>query len=146
MNINIRFMRKEDIEDVFLLEQRIFEDEWSLQSFYSELENPEVSIPLVVEEDKQIIGYAIVWYYADELHISNFAISPEYRRRGLGRRLLNYIMNLVSDYKFAYLEVRMSNRPAIALYEQYGFEPLYVRERYYRNGEDAVIMVKRNIK
>ena len=146
MNINIRFMQKEDIEDVFLLEQRIFEDEWSLQSFYSELENPEVSIPLVVEEDKQIIGYAIVWYYADELHISNFAISPEYRRRGLGRRLLNYIMNLVSDYKFAYLEVRMSNRPAIALYEQYGFEPLYVRERYYRNGEDAVIMVKRNIK
>jgi len=139
-------MQKEDIEDVFLLEQRIFEDEWSLQSFYSELENPEVSIPLVVEEDKQIIGYAIVWYYADELHISNFAISPEYRRRGLGRRLLNYIMNLVSDYKFAYLEVRMSNRPAIALYEQYGFEPLYVRERYYRNGEDAVIMVKRNIK
>lgn len=144
MKVQIRAMREEDIEKVFLLEQRIFKDYWSLQSFLSEIENTDISRPIVMQLENQIVGYAVVWYYAGELHIANFAISPEFRRQGLGEQLLEHILQLEEDYRLAFLEVRKSNRPAIRLYAKYHFFELYSRERYYRDGEDAIIMVKRN--
>lgn len=144
MTYEIRPMAEDDIDRVYELEKRIFEDSWSRNSFVKELGNADISHPLVMVTGQDIAGYAVVWYYAEELHIANFAIAPEYRGLGLGSILLEHVLNLEANYRFAYLEVRQSNGAAIGLYKKFGFAELYRRERYYRNGEDALIMIYNN--
>lgn len=146
MKPTFRRMTPEDISRIAELEEQLFEDSWSAQSFKTEVENIDVSYPVVMELERQIMGYAVVWYYADELHIANFAIAREYQCRGFGRVLLRHIMEKETDFAYAYLEVRKSNKAAILLYSDFGFLNLYIRKGYYRNGEDALVMVYNNHK
>ncbi len=142
MSLKIREMTLEDVETVAQLEQQIFKDAWSKESFLSEITSKTYSFPLVMELNGDLVGYAVIWHYADELHIANIAIHPHHRRQGLGRQLLQYILREFGDAHFAFLEVRTSNTPAIQLYRSFGFRPLHVRKKYYRDGEDALVMVK----
>jgi len=90
-----------------------------------------------------ILGFAGVWFLADEAHLANFAVREECRRRGIGELLLLSIMKLAMEHnaEFVTLEVRASNRGARALYEKCGFVEVGVRSGYYMdNGEDAVLM------
>jgi ribosomal-protein-alanine N-acetyltransferase len=141
MNVHIRPMKMKDIDKVYQLEKHLFKDSWSKNSFKMEMENDEISYPLILEVDGNVAGYAVVWFYAGELHIANFAIALEYQGEGLGSRLLDYIMNMSDSYHFAYLEVRESNYTAINLYKKAGFIDLYKRKKYYRDGENAIVMV-----
>ncbi len=142
MKVTIRPMVEADLDTIVELEQQIFVDAWSRSSFEAELENKKISHPLVLEADGQIAGYAVVWSFYQELHIANFAIHPDFRKRGFGTQLLKYIFDRFKDAKIAFLEVRRSNEPAIRLYQKFGFKALTVRKRYYRDGEDALVMVK----
>jgi ribosomal-protein-alanine N-acetyltransferase len=79
----------------------------------------------------------------DEAHITTFAVMPQWRRHGIGGRLMVELMRLARDLnaRVATLEVRITNGPARSLYGQFGFRPVGVRPRYYTdNGEDALIM------
>jgi len=79
-------------------------------------------------------------------HIVSIAVLPEYRRRGIAKKLMsNVLETLKNRYKSneVYLEVRVSNVPAINLYEKLGFEKVKVIKGYYLDGEDAYIMAKR---
>jgi len=90
-----------------------------------------------------ILGFAGVWFLADEAHLANFAVREECRRRGIGELLLLSIMKLAMEHnaEFVTLEVRASNWGARALYEKCGFVEVGVRSGYYMdNGEDAVLM------
>ena len=136
-------MQQADIEVVFKLEKEIFSDPWTRESFEIELENRQNSYPCVLLNDNLVAGYAVVWYYSGEIHIGNFAIHPEFRKQGLGRILLENILDKFNDYNAAYLEVRKSNIAAINLYKKFAFEELYVREKYYSNKEDAMVMWKK---
>ena len=102
----------------------------------------EIAHSFVFELDKKIIGYAVCWYYFEELHIGNFAIHPDFQGKGLGTILFERIFNTFNDYKVAYLEVRKNNLAAIKLYNKFGFKETYSRKGYYSNGEDAIVMVK----
>ncbi len=140
----IRRMKPEDLDAVTAIEQATFATPWSRESFRQELERNVAARYLVAETDGKIIGYAGAWIILDESHITNIAVSEEYRGRGIGRQLtqalLQYLSNLGASY--ATLEVRVSNERAQNLYKSLGFVSVGKRKRYYEdNGEDAFLMV-----
>ena len=143
MTLQIRRMKEEDVEIVARLEREIFPDPWSIESFYYEVGNIKLSYPCVLTQDSIILGYAVVWYFAGELHIGNLAVDPQWQKRGFGKKLLEHILEKFARAEVAYLEVRKSNTAAIRLYEKFGFIPLSVRKGYYSNGEDAIVMFKK---
>lgn len=95
--------------------------------------------------DSPIIGYVDYWLVYDEVHLLSIAVVPGWRRRGLGRILLERPISagLMADCAHVVLEVRRGNAPAQRLYESAGFRPVSVRQRYYSDtGEDAIVMMK----
>ncbi len=142
MTCRIRRMFEDDVPQVAGLEKDIFSDPWSEESFAIEVKNIKLSYPFVIEYEGKLAAYAVVWHYLGEAHIGNFAVAPAYRRKGFGRQLMEHILDKFKTYEIIYLEVRRSNESAIKLYGEYGFAPLYLRQNYYADGEDAVVMVK----
>ena len=91
----------------------------------------------------QVWAYIIYWVVADEMHILNLAVHPQYRRRGLARRLLSLAMTQARELgaQVAWLEVRPSNDPALSLYHSFGFQEVGRRPRYYEDTqEDALLL------
>lgn len=89
-----------------------------------------------------LVGYALFWHVVDEVHLLNVAVAISARRRGTGRALVEEVIAYAKSHGVVriLLEARAGNVPAIALYEQLGFERYAVRERYYADSEDAVEM------
>lgn len=147
MNVQFRRMDYDDLRSVTRLENKLFgADAWSAQSFVNEIENKITSYPFVLTESDKLIGYAVVWYYADEVHIGNLAISPRYQRKGFGKLLMEKIFAKLDHFRTAYLEVRVSNENAIRLYQKMGFVSVTTRTKYYQDGEDAMVMIRENNK
>jgi ribosomal-protein-alanine N-acetyltransferase len=94
------------------------------------------------DESGGLLGYALFWHVVDELHLLNVAVAIPWRRRGIGRALVNDLIAYGRAHAVAriLLEVRAGNLPAITLYEQLGFTRFNVRERYYADDEDAIEM------
>ena len=102
----------------------------------------------VFNENDELIGYCGCWQILEEAHITNIAVTPEYRRNHIGEALLTKLIDecYKNMAKYITLEVRVGNKPAIALYEKYGFKSLGTRKGYYQdNNEDALIMWTENI-
>ena len=137
-------MERADLAQVVSIESEVFSDPWSLSSFIEDLDNA-VALPMVLEIENKILGYANLYLAADELQIGNFAISPSYRRRGAGKYMMNEIIAIAQKRKFSeiILEVRESNFAAINLYSSFGCETIDVRKNYYRSPrENAIVMIK----
>ena len=126
------------------LEKLCFSLPWDEASVASELTNP-LSLWLVAEENGELAGYVGSQSVMGEADMMNLAVKPEYRRRGVGEAL---VVRLVEELKAQNvysltLEVRVSNDPAIALYDKLGFLPVGRRPGYYHNPrEDALILRK----
>jgi ribosomal-protein-alanine N-acetyltransferase len=135
-------MGPEDLPQVLNIEHLSFSSPWSRSSFLQEFNNP-FSRMLVAERDGQVTGYLCYWCVADEVHILNVAVHPNYRRQGIARRLMEKILLEARQERMrtVNLEVRRGNLPAISLYHCLGFHQVGVRRRYYGNGEDALLMV-----
>lgn len=137
-------MCADDAKALAELDKKCFSVPWSERSFKDEIKN-EIAFYFVAKDEGKVIGYAGFWHVADEGDITNIAVAPEYRRRGIGSRLLEEIIRTAAEKKLVLLtlEVRQSNRAAIAMYERYGFKRIGSRKRYYKNPEeDALIMTK----
>jgi ribosomal-protein-alanine N-acetyltransferase len=144
VEIDIRRMSTTDLTRVVALERNIFTDPWPRSAFEDALKDRDWGA-LVAECDGGLAGYALYLIVDVEAHLTNIAVAPEYRRKSVAKRLLEHIFTLVEVRKcdFLLLEVRPSNREAIAFYEQYGFQDLYRRPNYYRRPvEDAMVMVR----
>lgn len=139
----IRDMTLDDLTQVMVLEEVCFSVPWSEESFRNELTKNKLARYIVIERQGTIIGYGGVWYIMEEGHITNVAVHPDYRQQGLGKLLVQDMMARakLSAIQQMTLEVRVSNRAAIALYEGMGFETVGIRPNYYTdNNEDAQIM------
>lgn len=139
----IRSMTVLDLDQVMLLELACFSVPWTKEAFHSELEKNGLAHYIVLEEDNEIIGYGGIWYVVDEGHITNVAIHPEHRKKGLGKKLIESMVDAARSHEIVHmtLEVRKSNAAAIKLYECMGFKTAGIRPKYYTdNGEDALIM------
>lgn len=148
----IRKMVLSDLEAVYKLEEKCFSVPWTYDAFKGELTSNLLARYLVILHENKIVGYGGVWYIVDEGHITNIAVDPDYRKKGLGQRLVAEMINqaIKNGIHQMTLEVRKSNIPAIHLYEKMGFEIAGVRPKYYTdNHEDALIMwldLQKNIK
>mgnify|MGYP001059462410 CR=1 FL=1 len=134
-----------DVKAIHHIETLSFPTRWTRWSFYSELLNPVSTTLVATPEDAptQVVGYLIYWLAAQEMHILNLAVHPRWRRRGVARLLLTTGLAHAREQgaHTAWLEVRPSNLPALALYESLGFVPVGRRPGYYEDtGEDALIL------
>ena len=138
----VRRMDLNDLESVTELEHMCFTDAWTLEHFEYEVSQSQVSVPLVAEIQGELVGYIIPWFVEDEIHIANLAVSPLHRRKKIAEKLLQLVLKEGEKQGsfYAYLEVRVSNLPAIRLYRKFGFAEAGIRSNYYRDGEDALLM------
>ena len=134
-------MQPEDLVAVHQLECASQPDPWSLQHFADELDSRVATIDLYWCRE-QLAGFLCTWLIADELQVQNLATLPQMRRQGIAAKLLAHAIarSRKQGLSSIWLEVRVSNRPAIALYEGFGFSANGTRPSYYPDGEDALIM------
>lgn len=146
--ILIREMTLEDARQVFELDQICFTEAWSLDSFKYEMSENKFARYYVSEtEDKKIVGYCGLWHILDEGHITNVAVKPEFRGKGLAQEIVAMLIekSMKLGIKTFTLEARKSNQPAINLYKKFGFSEAGIRKGYYSdNNEDAIIMWRHN--
>ena len=139
--LEIRPLAYADLPQVIAIERRAFPTPWSLAMFVLELSKPS-GICLAALEDGVMVGYLVCSRYDTVWHLMNVAVEPPKQRQGIASALLEQLFEQADRPNEQYtLEVRTSNDPAIALYEQFGFQSAGVRPGYYHdNKEDALIM------
>lgn len=141
--LSIDAMRMDDIPQVHEIERLSFSTPWPSYAFEQELTGNRLARYVVARAGGRVVAFAGVWLMVDEAHITTFSVHPEWRRQGIGRRLLLRLAELASELgaQRMTLEVRVTNRAAQALYRGYGFEVVGRRPRYYTDdGEDAFVM------
>lgn len=147
--ITIRKMEKSDLENVMHIEAEAYgSHHWSKDSFYNELSNNLAHYFCALNSENELLGYAGFWGILEEAHITTLAVSKNHRRNNIAQSLLFKIIDDCYEKKIKYitLEVRISNIPAISLYEKNGFRSIGTRKAYYQdNNEDALIMFTQNI-
>jgi ribosomal-protein-alanine N-acetyltransferase len=141
----IRAMRADDLDAVVAIEERAYDFPWSRGIFNDCLLAGYYCV--VLEADGVVSGYAIMSVAAAEGHRLNLCVENQLRRQGLGRHLLNCLLERVSamNIERLFLEVRPSNAAAIALYDSAGFTRLGLRKGYYKahdGREDALVFVR----
>jgi ribosomal-protein-alanine N-acetyltransferase len=136
-------MRSDDLDDVVAIERVSFTLPWSRGAFLYEMEQNRVARCWVMREDHRVVGYLCLWEIGEEIHITNVAVHPEFRRRGIARTLLCAVLDDARHrgLRVIALEVRPSNREARTLYDSLGFRAVGRRKGYYYDtGEDALVM------
>lgn len=144
MLTTIDYMKKEDCERVAYIENYAFSQPWSRQAFEKAVDDKNY-IYICAKSDDVISGYAGCQVSFDDAEITNIAVSYEYRRNKIAETLLSVLIRKAKErgVKRIFLEVRVSNAAARALYEKFGFEKTGRRPRFYeRPSEDALVMTK----
>lgn len=142
--MTVRSWKYEDILRISELEQECFSDgAWNFRMLASSFES-ESFIGVLAEDGGEIAGYGCITFAADEADVGNIAVAEPYRRSGTATAVLNELCARAKEKGVGklFLEVRVSNSPALALYLKNGFNGLYARRRYYPDGEDCLVMVK----
>lgn len=139
-------MDPQDVDVIMPLERQAFADPWTRRMYLSDLaENPLATYRVVRSESDglpPILGWGGFWLLIDEAHIATVASHPEYRGCGLGQWLMVALLDKAQERgaRVATLEVRISNLTAQKLYDKLGFDVVGTRRKYYRDGEDGLIM------
>lgn len=138
-------MQLRDLNDVLQIERHSFPTPWSRRAFVSELTENSYAFYLVARRGGRVVGYLGSWFVLDEAHITNVAVHPDARGQGVGRLLMEQIIERTESRgcRRITLEVRRSNQIAQNLYSSLGFAFKGVREGYYTDThEDAFVMVR----
>ncbi len=144
MNITVRKMTIDDVPAVGHIDRMSFTLPWPEHSFrYEVMDNLAARCFVAENEEKRIVGMIVSWLIIDELHIATIATHPDFRRQGIGERILTAALEdgYKAGARSAFLEVREMNEAAQAMYRKFGFTITGRRPRYYKdNGEDALLM------
>ena len=139
MNITVTAMAEAHVAALAELERLCFADPWSEAALREELHNPCAAF-LVAQNDSRTVGYVGCHHIAGEGYITNVAVHPDCRRQGVARQLLAEALLRWQHLSRVTLEVRVSNAPAIRLYEELGFVCEGIRPNFYAHPtEDAAI-------
>lgn len=141
----LRLIIEQDLPELIRIESACQIVPWSDDVFKKCLEAG--STGWVMELDGKVIGFILILYQVDEVHILNFCVHPDHQHQGWGKQLLIHMLQNIRNQggKFVYLEVRRSNQHAIALYEKAGFHKVGERKDYYMSldhREDALVFAK----
>ena len=141
----IREMKADDVEIVSKIESEVFFMPWSAKDFL-EMAEADYAYYYVAELDGEIAGCCGIRNIAGDGEITNVVVAPSYRRRGIALKMMEYMLEeaVKAGIGDCTLEVRVSNQPAIRLYERLGFKGEGIRPHFYdKPDEDALIMWKR---
>ena len=147
-NVEIRPMTMDDLEVVMTIVNNSFTSPWSRSWLTGALQNRDDCFFSVSKlqgvASQHIVGFAVYSFVIDQAHVMNIAVDPNYRGQQIGDALLEA---LIADAKARgseqiTLEVRTSNMSAIGLYRKHKFDVIGTRPNYYKDGEDAYIMMK----
>jgi ribosomal-protein-alanine N-acetyltransferase len=137
-------MRRRHVKSILAIEERVYPKPWTAGVFNSEIDlaRRDERHYVVGLLETEVVAYGGLMFAVDEAHITNIAVDPEFQRRGFARRVLLELANVAIDRGFTALtlEVRVSNTAAQAMYRRFGFAPAGIRQRYYENTEDALVM------
>ncbi|MBP5177639.1 MAG: ribosomal protein S18-alanine N-acetyltransferase [Clostridia bacterium] len=138
--MTVRRWQKGDNAEIAAIEKQSFADPWS-EDMFDPFFLTDTFYGLVAVEDGRIAGYVGAVYIFETADVVNVCVEKSYRRRGIAKRLLSDLVRDLSGMGVTrfLLEVRRSNAPAIALYENCGFKKTGERKRYYEDTEDALI-------
>jgi ribosomal-protein-alanine N-acetyltransferase len=136
-----------DLADVVALEQLCYGDPWPRSAFSSLPANPQVFFNIARDAEGRLAGYVVGWYVLDEGELANLAVAPDRRSQGIGRLLLEAILQDAGKRgtRQLYLEVRRSNTTARQLYLSNGFEEVGLRKRYYRMPTEDALILRRTL-
>ena len=140
---DLRPMRWWDIDAVLVIEQELFPDAWSVETFWAELARvPETRHYLVADDDGAVVGYAGLMTVGRQADVQTVAVAPDHQGQQLGATLLRAILAEATSRGCTevLLEVRADNEPALHVYETAGFERISVRRGYYPGGVDGLVM------
>lgn len=143
--IDIVLLNEDYIDELVKLENKCFSDPWSPSMFLGDLKSEHTYYFGAYNKKDELIGYIGMWNVGDTSEITNIAVHPDYRRKGIATKLVNELETLCLDIDILYinLEVRESNCKAISLYNKLGFEKVGLRKNYYKNpAENAILMTK----
>ena len=142
--VSLEPMRRRHIRQVLEIENQVYPRPWTQGVFVDELAAARRAQRhyVVALADNRVVGYGGIMLSIDEAHITNIAVDPALQKRGIGRTLMVELCAAARDCgcKSMSLEVRVSNKAAQAMYAAFGFVPAGVRQRYYENSEDAIVM------
>ena len=144
-DLTIRLMTTRDLDGVCRIENASFGTPWPREAFEIEVLKSKAAVAWIAEKEGIPVGYLISWLVADELHIGNLAIDLDARGEGIGAALLEKSLDDAASRSVTYatLEVRISNKQAISLYERFSFRGIAVRTKYYSDtSEDALVMMR----
>ena len=142
--IVIENVKQDQIDQILELEKICFSEPWTREMLLSQMPD-ESHIFLIAEQGGRVLGYVGLMHVLDEGYISNVAVAPDARRRGIGKGLITELQRRAVENKLAFitLEVRESNLSAIELYKKCEFFRVGLRKNYYENPrENAVLMTK----
>lgn len=141
-----------DIEALTALENRCFAWPWGRLSFEGELAGRDggslVARALTASGDEELIAYLFYRFIADEVHIYRIAVGPEWRRQGIGSRLVAACLRRARrrGMTSAVLEVRPSNTEAFEFYGKFGFQVIATRPGYYSDSREDALILKLDMK
>lgn len=141
--MEVRLATIDDAHAIYEIEQQSFSVPWRLESVLAELEGAANKLYMVICEENHIVGYAGAWLVYDEGQITNIAVLPSARGKGYGSKLTKQLINecFSRGMHEIFLEVRISNLAALAMYRNLGFSVKGIRKEYYSEPtEDAYIM------
>ena len=149
----IKEATKEYLKDIILIENSCFKDPFKESDLIYELEENPINEFLLLVKEEKVIGFIDYMVTFNSATITQIAVLPEYQRQGNGGELLLEMFKRLPKVGSAddiddivesvTLEVRVNNLKAINFYHKYGFEDITLKKHYYRDGEDALYMVKR---
>lgn len=145
MRYSICNVSEQHLEQIVELEQQIFSSPWTYEQLKSQVKDSMHEFICAVSEDGEVLGYVGMMYILDEGYISNVAVSPKHRKKGIADRIICSLCDICDklSLSFVTLEVRASNEAAKALYAKHGFVPVGRRKNYYDlPKEDAILMTK----
>ena len=145
MKYSICNVSEQHLNQIVELEQQIFSSPWTYEQLKSQVKDSMHEFICAVSEDGEVLGYVGMMYILDEGYISNVAVSPQYRRKGIADVIIMSLCSICDDLKLSFvsLEVREGNEAAISLYAKHGFVPVGRRKNYYDlPKEDAILMTK----
>ena len=137
----IREWTKEDIPVIADMERRCFHDAWTEEMLSDTLRYPIYNC-FLAEERGQVCGYCCLIVVCEDAEVGNIAVDTPFRGKGIGKALMEAMHKRAKEKGAtqSFLEVRVSNANAIALYKKFGYESYGIRARYYEDGEDAMVM------
>ena len=147
--ITLTPLRRRHLKAVMAIEKQVYPRPWTQGVFLSELEQVRKGnrLYVVALRGSTVLGYGGMMLLPDEAHVTNIAVDPALHRNGVGRRLMVHLARearRLGAHALS-LEVRVSNAAAQAMYRRFGFVPAGIRQKYYENTEDAIVMWAQDI-